>query len=63
MQRESEHRARALPILCDPRSQFIFDLKDCIQESQEHGDFIIIGMDLNDQVQRYDCTHLFGNCI
>ena len=50
---------RALPIKCEPRSQFLTYAKECIQKKQEKGDLIIIGMDLNDPVQHYGRTHFF----
>ena len=54
-----EQHARVLPVLSDPRTQFLIDLKQCIQDRQTQGDLVIIGMDLNDPVQQYDHTQLF----
>ena len=51
-----EQHARLLPILSDHNTQFLIDLKKCTQDRQEQGDLIIIGMDLNDPVQRHDHT-------
>ena len=48
-----------MPILSDTRTQFLIDLKKYIQGRQEQGDLIIIGMDLNDPVQRHDHTKFF----
>ena len=52
MQTIYEQHARASPILSDI-------LLKCTQDRQEQGDLIIIGMDLNDPVQRHDHTHFF----
>ena len=54
-----EQHARALPVLSDPRTQFLIDLKQCIQDRQAQGDLIVIGMDLNDPVQQYNHTQFF----
>ena len=43
-----EQHARELPVLSDPRTQFLIHLKQCTQDREAHGDLIIIGMDLND---------------
>ena len=51
MQIVYEQHARALPIQSNHRSQFIM---------QEQGDLFIIGIDLNDPVQRHDHTQFFG---
>ena len=50
---------RTLLIKQEPRQKFQMDLKDCIQTHQEQGDIIILGMKLNDPVQRYDITKYF----
>ena len=55
-----EQHARALPILSDPRRHFFIALKRFIQDRQEQGDLIIIGMNLNDPVQQHDHTQFFG---
>ena len=59
MQIVYEQYVRSLSILSDPRTQFLIDLKKCIQDRQEQGHLIIIGMDLNDPVQQYDHTQFF----
>ena len=56
MQIVYEQYARALHVLSDTRTQFLIDLKQCIQDRQAQCDLNIIGMNLNDPVQQYDHT-------
>ena len=60
MQTVYEQHARVLPIISDSRTQFLIDLEKCTQDRQEQGDLIIIGIDLNDPVQRHDHTQFLG---
>ena len=60
VQKVYEQHARTLSIICDPTSQLLSDLKDCIQERQKQGDLIIIWMNLNNPVQWYNHTKRLG---
>ena len=49
-----EQHISILLVHCEPRSKFLTRLKEFIHERQKQGDLIIIGMNLNNPVLRYD---------
>lgn len=60
MQTVYEQHAYLLPVQQKLRQQFLTDIKTGIHEHQYKGNVIIIGMNINNPVQRYDTTSFFN---
>ena len=55
-----EQYARVLPLDQKLRFQILQDLRVCIENIQFKGDLILIGMDMNDLIERYDFQVYFA---